>query len=412
MRYASAEQKRSERFKLFDLLLVVGLTLAPMTGLRVWKVGPAEVLCLIWAIRPLLKRRVRLNDTLSFFAVFLIAMSFGSVIGIYVTPGQVSPSGLLTWIYLAIIALGMYEGLSKMSLTYVEKLLRTFSTASILWYLFLFLYARSVGKTFLGAPLYYYHRYTGGALNPHQIAVMLCSLCFIFARQMLERRKVYLNLIFMALSVYLLIQTESSTGILAVGLGFCVFIYSIAVNAFPRSKVPLTIVMTLLLILIGLFIYEFLFERFMRWIASDSNGMGRITIFASFPETFAKSPIFGLGPGTHALEGDIEFHNTYLEIAAASGIVGFTAFMVYTVRIFRKTVSGEWKLFPVVCTMYAFGLAGFAMRRLVYWAILSFVLVIAEKHLQIQQTQKMETTVTQEMAPQEQVYPAWRQVRG
>ena len=34
--------------------------------------------------------------------------------------------------------------------------------------------------------------------------------------------------------------------------------------------------------------------------------------------------------------------------------------------------------------MYAYGLAGFAMRRLVYWGILMFVLVIAEKKIALQ----------------------------
>ena len=31
-----------------DWILLIGLSLAPMTGLRIWKIGPSEVLCLLW----------------------------------------------------------------------------------------------------------------------------------------------------------------------------------------------------------------------------------------------------------------------------------------------------------------------------------------------------------------------------
>ena len=384
MRVAFSQQRDPDRFKLFDLLLIVGLTLAPMTGLRVWRVGPAEILCLIWGLRPLLKRRMRWSDTLSFFVLFLVTLAFGFVIGSFVTPDETSITGLLTWLYLAIISIGMYEGLSKKPLNYVEKLFRTFSVTAILWYLALYIYGRYVSKTFLGAPLWYYSRFSGGATNPHQVAVMLCGLCFVYVREILDRRRVPLNLFFAASSVYLLLQTSSSTGVLAFFLALLFAIYLTMLNTFPKSKVQVAVVMTLGIVLIGLFIYSFVYDRFMSWVASDSNGLGRLEIFSSFPETFAKSPIVGLGPGTHGENGYIEFHNTYLEIAAASGIVGFAVFVLYTVRIFKKILHGDWRLFPVIIAMYSYGLAGFAMRRLVYWGILIFSIVIAEKKLALQ----------------------------
>ena len=385
MRYGRLEQNNTEKFKLFDLLLIVGLTIAPMTGFRVWRVGPAEVLCLLWGFRHLFKRRFRWNDTLKFFVPFLIALAFGWVICSFVAPDEASITGLLTWLYLAIIAISIYEGLSKNTLAYTEKLLRIFSVTAILWYMFLYLYSRFFGRTFLGAPLLYYSRFSGGGTNPHQIAVMLCGLTFVFARQILNRRHVYLNLIFLVMSVYLLVQTDSSTGILSIFLGFIICLYFVLVNLFPGRRVSVAALMIVGLLLIGVFSYRFIFQKFMDWVASDSNGMGRFAIFASFPETFAKSPVFGLGPGTHAMDGYIEFHNTYLEIAVASGVVGSVAFLAYTVRIFKKLLQGDWKLIAIVVTMYAYGLAGFAMRRLVYWGILMFVIVIAERNIEIRQ---------------------------
>jgi O-antigen ligase len=393
MRVAFSQQRDPDRFKLFDLLLVVGLTLAPMTGLRVWRVGPAEILCLIWGLRPLLKRRMRWSDTLSFFVLFLVALAFGFVICSFVAPDETSIPGLLTWLYLAIISIGMYEGLSKRSLAYTEKLLRAFSVTAILWYMFLFLYSRLVSRTFLGAPLWYAsYRFSGGGTNPHQIAVMMCGLCFVFTRQVLSRRKVLLNLLFTGFTIFLLTQTASSTGILAIFAGFVFTLYFFLINTFPKSRVAVAMVLTLALLLIGIFVYSTLYDRFMKWVASDSNGMGRLSLFAEFPESFVRSPILGLGPGTHGRGGAIEFHNTYLEIAAATGIAGFSVFLVYTVRIFKKTLRSDWRLFPILLAMYAYGLAGFAMRRLVYWGILIFSLVIAEKLLAIQRYGYEEST--------------------
>ncbi len=387
MRIGLTDRNDPDNFKLFDLLLVAGLTLAPMTGLRVWKVGPAEVLCLLWGIRPLFKRRFRWSDTLKFFVLFLVTLAFGHFICMYIAPNEASTSGMLTWIYLAIIAMGLYEGLSKRSLAYTEKLLRIFSVTALLWYVFLFLYGRMVSRTFFGAPLWYSgRRFSGGATNPHQIAVLMCGLCFVFFRQVLSRQKMYINLLLTAGAILLLVQTSSSTGLMAVALGFLICLYFFLANMFPKSKVPVAVMMVLILLLVGLFVYNLLWTRFMKWVASDANGMGRLEIFAAFPASFARSPILGLGPGTHARGGRIEFHNTYLEIAAASGVVGFSVFVLYTVRIFRKTLQGDWRLFPVLVSMYAYGLAGFAMRRLVYWGLLMFAVVIAEKKIWIQKT--------------------------
>lgn len=379
MTYGLTEQNNTDKFKFFDLFLVLGLTLAPMTGLRVWRIGPAEVLCLIWGIRPLMKRRFRRSDTLSFFALFLVTLSLGAIIGSFVAPMELSVPGMLTWLYLAIIAIGLYEGLSQKSLAYTEKLLRIFSDTAILWYVFLFLYSRTVSRSFLGAPLWYYSRFSGGGTNPHQIAVMLCGLCFVFTRQILQRQKILLNALFVALTVFLLVKTESSTGIMAIFVGFVASIYFYLVNLSPKNRVPVSVVMTLVLLLLGILAYSFLYDHFINWVSKDSNGLGRLEIFASFPASFGRSPILGLGPGTHGVGGTIEFHNSYLEIAVASGIVGFTLFVVYSVRIFKKTLRSDWKLFVILISMYTYSLAGFAMRRLAYWGILIFAVVIAEK---------------------------------
>ena len=68
---------------------------------------------------------------------------------------------------------------------------------------------------------------------------------------------------------------------------------------------------------------------------------------------------------------------------AASGLVGLTAFLIFTVRLLRK-MANDTTFLPAITAMYAYGFAGFAMRRLVYWGIVVFVLVICEQKSQQQ----------------------------
>ena len=124
------------------------------------------------------------------------------------------------------------------------------------------------------------------------------------------------------------------------------------------------------LALVLIFTYHYILDYLTRWLEDDSNGVGRLEIFSSFGESFMRSPLFGLGPGTHANGGSIEFHNTYLEVLVATGVVGFVFFVVYTVRCIKKMWKADWTTIPIIVSLYAYSLAGFAMRRLAYWGVL------------------------------------------
>lgn len=377
---AGTKTWESAHIEWMDWILIIGLTLAPMTGLRIWKVGPGEVLCLLWGARFLFRSKSLKSGLFLFFVSFLLALGAGAFVGYFVAPNELSRDGLLTWIYLAVIAISLYEGLKTKTLQYNETLFFTFAEVATLWNIFLFLYSRLVTNTLFGAPLWYHGvRFSGGGTNPHQVAVLLCGLTFIFLRSFLKKEKRLRSLAFMAVCIYLMLMTASSTGILAIVLSFLISLYFFIADLFPKRKFAALLVLTLIIVLALLIFGQFFYQRFMDWVAEDRNGMGRIGIFASFGESFIRSPLFGLGPGTHGKMGSIEFHNTYLEILAATGVVGGLIFSVYSINLFKKTLTAEWKLFPIVVAMYAYGMAGFAMRRLVYWGLIAFVTVIAEQ---------------------------------
>ena len=368
------------KIKARDWILMAGLTLAPMTSLRIWKIGPGEILCLLWGIKYLFSSRIKHNDIIFFFILFIPALGLGSLAGYSIAPNELSVGDILTWIYFGVIAVSIFNGLKRNSQEYNDRLLCLFATIAMLWYLFLFLYSRYISRSFLGVPLWYSgRRFSGGATNPHQIAVLLCALFFIFIRQILSKRNVLISIFGLAVSLFLIIGTESSTAIMSVALGIIIGAYFFVGAHAGKNKKRIMLIMSLIILIVTIAGFSAFLELFTRWIEKDSNGLGRLYIFASFPRTFIKSPIVGLGPGAHGGNGLIEFHNTYLEVLAATGMLGGTIFLVFSIRIFKKAITADWKLFLIIISMYAYGFAGFAMRRLVYWGIIAFVVVIAEQ---------------------------------
>lgn len=367
-----------------DWLLIIGLCIAPMTGLRIWKIGPAEILCLIWGLKYFPKKYSKINDILKFFTLFLFSMCIGTFIGICIAPNELTLSDWFTWLYLEYLALAFYAGLSTNSYSYNERLFNLFAQLSTLWYLFLYVYSLVLSKSFLGAPLWYgEYRYTGGATNPHQLAILMCGVIFWFVRKVLKRENVLLNMVNIAIALFILVQTASSTGYAAVVLGFLIelYLFFTRLATSEKQKSIILILETLIVLIVLVVSYSYISEKIYAWIASDPNGIGRLEIFSTFSETFQMSPLFGLGPGQHAhwgATGIKEYHNTYLEIFAATGLVGFTSFVVFSIRLLKK-LSRDISLIPIMVAMYAYGLAGFAMRRLVFWGLIVFLMVLAEQ---------------------------------
>ena len=364
----------------WDLLLVAGLCLAPMTGLRIWKIGPGEILCMLWAIKHLFTHIIRVSDTLIFFSLFIMEMAIGSLIGYVIAPNELRVTDLLTWVYLGIISVLTYEGLSSNSVKYNESLLYTLARVAVIWNFFLFLYSETVSKRIFGAPLWYANaRFSGGGTNPHQIAVLLCGICFVFLRKIVNKERIIINFCYFAISIYLMLQTASSTGVLSIVLGIGITICFLVIDLFPYNRAAAFIILAVFFLILLLLWGSLFYDSFLIWVANDPNGLGRLNIFSSFPITFKKSPLFGLGPGVHGLDGRIEYHNTYIEILAATGLIGGLVFTIYSMRLMKRVISIDWSLFPIIISMYAYGFAGFSMRRLVYWGIVSFVTVISEQ---------------------------------
>lgn len=369
-------ERSKRKIKSVDWLLILAFILAPMTGLRVWKVGPAEALCVLWSIsqfKHILTLRIK-DSFIAFWFPFLFAALIGSCIGEWFYPAESNINGMLVWLYLASVSLATYSGLKRKSHDQLATMLIMVCYGTVIWYFGLYIYSLLVSRYFVGARLWYGYRFTGGAANPHQIAllfsVVVLYLLFTLLEQMNNPKK-WILVLYAGLTFFLLYKTYSTTALAATVCGIVILCVTMVFKT-TRARIVFALVILLLIVVNG----DKLYELFMAWVASDANGMGRFNLIAQFPTTFWKSPVFGLGPGTHA--GGMEYHNTYLEVFATGGLVGFIFFLRYSVALFKNTYFTPGAL-AILSALYVYGLAGFGMRRLVYWIMISFIYCIADK---------------------------------
>ena len=195
------------------------------------------------------------------------------------------------------------------------------------------------------------------------------------------------NAILFILAVFLESETKSSTGLAAIVAGLFVLVIILTVNR-VESKYKRTAYLIfegVISLLVAVLFYHKIYDVLYEWVANDSNGLGRFYIWSSFKAAFIKSPIFGLGPGMHAISysGMKEFHNSYLEIIAATGIIGFLAFAIMTYQSVKKIVIGDRTLLPILFSLYMYSMAGFAFRRLAYWIVYVFIVALAMRSVEV-----------------------------
>ncbi len=382
--YRQVDADEKIRITRYDWILVIGIILAPMTNFRFGKVGPGEVLCLLWSLKYI---KTLFDDTMfsRFFAVFICVMFVGQALATVFVPNEVDTYGGFTWIYLGTVASLMFNGLKTKSKEYLENLLQVCGAGFSLWFFFIYLYSFCVSSSFLGAPIWYAGvRYAGCAHNPHQFAVGICVAMFVCVRFIIHKKNIPLNIACVILAWIQLKATQSSTGYLATGCSILVLanVQLLRMRAFYGNKAQILAASYAIVIGLTLACSTWLYGSFMDWVKSDANGEGRLELFSKIGNCFIRCPpsvIVGLGPGSHSGEADkeasMEFHNTYLEVFSSTGIVGFVAFTILTIKLIVLFKKEPYFYLPLM-SMYAFGFSGFAMRRLPYWTFLVIISVI------------------------------------
>lgn len=368
----------------FDTLFLAAVVLSPMTGWRVDRVGPAEVLILLWCLLSIISIRGHLGGdrTGLFWGAFGLLLLISTVHGLAVTPAESALSDVIIWGFFAFVSVTSVAVLRRRNLFEIDRLLSWIGTASAIWFGVLYLYGLGVSHTLLGAPLWYYRvRFTGGADNPHQLSVLMAAAAFICLRSAVRApaltRKCF-HLTTMAIALFLGFATASSTLILAVAVAGAFAAIHYAVSLPRAASMRAT---ALALVFVGIVVgastqWKSLVELFNAFLDSDDNGWGRFEIWRSFDRIAESTTLIGLGPGTHAKGGVLEFHNMYLDIAAMTGLFGLAAFVIYSVWLLR-TLTIDWSLITIAVPLYVYGISGFAARRLSFWLLLAILLALA-----------------------------------
>ena len=378
-----------------DWLLIIGLTLAPMTGFRIWKVGFGEIFCMLWGIRFLNKTINASSYILNFFLGFFVCMMCGTIIGTVVAPEELRYTDWFSWIFLALISILLYSGLNENEYLYNCNLLQRFAVVSTYWYFFLYLYSIMISDSFAGVSLWYGNgaRYAGGATNPHQVGTLFAVNIFIVLKNIIDHKKFMINFITIVMNFQMLLETKSSTGLLAIFIAFISFALCLPLTRIHEERKTKFIIIEIVFVsLAGLLLFSTIFNTFMNFVQSDANGMGRFELFSYIKDVFAESPILGLGPGMHSRENGYvqEFHNTYIEIFAASGLIGVLFFVRFTVKMIKDIIIDPMTI-PIIVSLYSYGLAGFTMRRLIYWGVIIILIVTAHQKYRLIEGNAIET---------------------
>ena len=377
------------RLSIWDWILIVGITVSPMNELRIWKIGPGEALIALWCLghwRDIFNLRLS-HFFVRFWVPFLAVITLGMLYCRSNYPRESSADGLLTFAYFFFISIGIYSGLLNKSSREIKRLYYTLGIVCAGWYYFLYIYSNTVSRTFLGANLWYYNsRFSGGANNPHQVAVTLSSIFFSDITQLTDSQirpeKKILPLLAGVACIILALATKSSTLLAAFAVSLTLFAYYLIMKKLSDRRQRWLVSSVLLAILI-LFVSLFrgwIIRMSYEWLESDANGLGRLSIFKSITFTLQKNWLIGLGPGVHGYNGRIEYHNSYLEILAMGGVIGIIIFAVFTVRLSKRLSVSPDMLFGMI-PVYAYGLGGFSMRRSIFWVMCAILTAYADNLL-------------------------------
>lgn len=381
--------EQSDQLSIWDWILIAGITLSPMNELRIWKIGPGEALIALWCLghwREIFNLKLS-HFFILFWVPFLAVITLGMIYCRTHYPKESSLEGLITFFYFFFISIGIYSGFTNKCSARIKRLYYTLGVVCAGWFFFLYIYSNTVSRTFLGANLWYYNsRFSGGANNPHQVAVTLSAIFFSNITQLTDPKikleKKILPLLASFASIILAMETKSSTLLAAYSLSLTLFVYYLAMRKLSDRKqrwLASSVLLAILIVFVGLF-RNWILRMSYEWLESDANGLGRLSIFKSITYTLEKNWLIGLGPGVHGFNGRIEYHNSYLEILAMGGVIGIAIFTLFTVRLFRLLSVSPNMLFGMI-PVYAYGLGGFSMRRTIFWVMCAILTAYAENLL-------------------------------
>ena len=373
--------------KIENTLLILGLLAAPLTSLRVWKIGPGELLLFLWCLLVMIRRRyIVINLITKFWYIFIFLLTIGTLFGnAIITQRTMEIEEVFTYVFFTLFITSLvtfFDGNNN-----VQFILKRIYWLDLIFFTFLFLYGTYVGQSIFGMKLWFGGvRFTGGALNPHQFAYtsgpMVIAGLYLASekKSFLKKFLTYASVIpFFVMSIATLSATLTAT----FAILFFLFIFlSLTYDKNSQRRTKRIIIFSIIIIILILLSAENLYEIFINFVYSDPNGPGRFELWYDSINTWKLSPIVGLGLyGSAGAERgiSIEAHNTYFQLLLNSGIIGLSLYLYFVYKLGKFTIKSK-HAFLMVMFFVLYGFGGYSFRRVYMWyfTITAYYLVKTE----------------------------------
>jgi O-antigen ligase len=380
------------------VLLSFGLVLTMATQLRLGGsfIGVGEGLLFLWICiswvdivgRKNIRIPADLRPFLVFFAVVVTTLLFSLLFQLAQTY-VVSPDtfhDLVAYAFLAVLVFTF--AMLRPSLDYVRQSLKIITVALPL--LLAVLLAISKFKPAIGpVVLDDGWRFSGPAENPNQIGMAMVPIPFLSTFFISEARTLRGRLGYAAtivLAVWVGIATDSDAtqvawtagAMLLVLLGLLTKIMGRAHPFYLAATLVAVGVLALLIVLptpIGAKIFDHL--------SADDQGNARMILWAEAISEISKSPILGRGPGARtstAIAGVIEAHNSYLDLALTTGLLGAAMALGLVVTLsLRASLLARPPLWSAFMALQCFVMFHNVFRHPLLWFSMMLMAAVAQR---------------------------------
>jgi O-antigen ligase len=232
-------------------------------------------------------------------------------------------------------------------------------------------------------------RFSGWSTNPNQVALLLSAVPFLALHLINQTNKNSLKIWYVLLIVGSLrigISTESDALLLgwATG-GILIMVFNIYTLAYKYlfvesanqsltaiNKVALFIFLTCIMLLVAVLFYGQLRADVSSSYDKGAQGSGRVKVWINGAEAIFRSPLFGVGPGSHSgLQApflDFESHNTFIDWGGSAGIIGLIAFFALLAWIgWNAWRSKSFIPLSALISLIAFCSFHYVLRHPIFW---------------------------------------------
>ncbi len=364
-------------------LTVFAMIVAPLTSLRFWYIGVAEIFFIALMLRNFvatwkksyLKRMVISRFWLPYLFFILVGFLYKNLIGIETSSSESIIFDLLAYIVVMIACVNVEFLVVSGRLNAFLLMRHVFYFASILFSI-LFVIS-TFTPTLFGFPLLYYDYFSPLVLNLHHFSMFMSPLIFIGYFIFKGERGVGM-LLAGALVVVDVVMVFNSGSFKAVA-GFFVGVFICCVLPIYDSIKTNNNLKVIFWVGMFTFFYFFLlvggWEVFRVIFDEADSGGGRTALYYDGFLLALKSFPFGLGPGSH-LWSNYEWsdtHQTLLTCFLQAGIFGVVLISVLYFRIWKRLFYSP-ELLAAFSTILIYSAGGDIMRRLPTWIFLILLL--------------------------------------